>query len=246
MKLKHQSTGSRESSRVSAIDPDRVGFVARLRKLAEIAGSPAALSSAVGIADSTIRTYLNEDGAEPKRSQLVAIARGMNVSIAWLCSGDGPMEGDDASTRLRRALGVDDAILVDAYPMALTGGSPSWEVANSPINKVAVMRTQIAAAQRARVCAVQVVDDAMDPELRLGEFAVIDLGDRELLPGGGVFVFGWEGGLYLRRLLPEPSGALLVRAVNAEYQTFRVVSERREDLIVYGRAFLAARSQQIT
>jgi DNA-binding phage protein len=74
-----------------AVDP---GFVARMQKCAERAGSVNALARKADLSQSGIRRYFS--GGEPTRKVLIAIAEAAEVDFLWLATGEGPMLKDDA------------------------------------------------------------------------------------------------------------------------------------------------------
>lgn len=77
-----------------AVDP---GFVARMQKCAERAGSVNALARKADLSQSGIRRYFS--GGEPTRKVLIAIAEAAEVDFLWLATGEGPMLKGDAAAR---------------------------------------------------------------------------------------------------------------------------------------------------
>jgi transcriptional regulator with XRE-family HTH domain len=65
------------------------GFVERMQKCAERAGSVNALARKADLSQSGIRRYFS--GGEPTRKVLIAIANAAAVDFLWLATGAGPM-----------------------------------------------------------------------------------------------------------------------------------------------------------
>jgi hypothetical protein len=65
-------------------------FGGRLRMLALRVGSVTALAKSAGIPQSTIRRYF--DKSDPPLSALPKLARAGGVSLAWLITGEGPIQ----------------------------------------------------------------------------------------------------------------------------------------------------------
>lgn len=65
-------------------------FSARVQELAVMAGSIAALARKCGASESVVRKW-RDGNADPSRERCIALARGMDVSLVWVMTGEGPM-----------------------------------------------------------------------------------------------------------------------------------------------------------
>ena len=90
-------------------------FVSRLRTVTQLVGSPHRLAKLTGLSYTGIRKYL--DGADPSRSNLIAIARAGNVDLKWLALGEGTMRPDGLA-----------ANPIQAHITALQGEQPTLDL----------------------------------------------------------------------------------------------------------------------
>lgn len=107
------------------------GFVERMKVCAELAGSATALAKRAGVSQSGIRRYFS--GGEPTRPQLIAIARAVEVRVAWLATGELPMcdvGGPAPSEDVTRGLGASKGS--NALGSVAKGGRQSTRMASSP------------------------------------------------------------------------------------------------------------------
>jgi hypothetical protein len=74
-------------------------FRGRLRMLALRVGSVTALAKAAGVPQSTIRRYF--DKSDPPLSALPKLARAGGVSLAWLITGEGPIQIEEENAYIR-------------------------------------------------------------------------------------------------------------------------------------------------
>ncbi|WP_374653077.1 helix-turn-helix domain-containing protein [Dongia sp.] len=66
-------------------------FTERVEAIIEIVGGPSKLARASGLSRAVIDKY-REGKSDPSRERLVAMAAAANVSVAWLATGEGPMQ----------------------------------------------------------------------------------------------------------------------------------------------------------
>ncbi|MDR3631455.1 MAG: helix-turn-helix domain-containing protein [Desulfocapsaceae bacterium] len=64
-------------------------FIARMEKIIDSMGSQSRLSTASGVSQTTISSYLH--GGEPSRVHLISMAKASGVSVMWLAIGEGEM-----------------------------------------------------------------------------------------------------------------------------------------------------------
>lgn len=83
-----QPSGKRRPRRQPS--PDLLAFRERVLNLIQEAGTEAALERRAGLPLGTISHYSRHDPNEPLRTTLVALAKGANVQLEWLCTGQGP------------------------------------------------------------------------------------------------------------------------------------------------------------
>lgn len=78
------------------------GFRARVRELADAAGSVNSLARRTGVPQSALARYLNVDKpSEPTLSNLVRLARATGVSVEWLATGEGEKCGPPGAAAAR-------------------------------------------------------------------------------------------------------------------------------------------------
>jgi phage repressor protein C with HTH and peptisase S24 domain len=81
------------------------GLRDRLKIIVDQFGSNSAFARHIGVAETTIRRWIN-GSVEPKHHSLVGVAAAANVSIEWLMSGKGEMRPQE-TIRLREAAEVE-------------------------------------------------------------------------------------------------------------------------------------------
>jgi len=80
-----------ENSKISAKSAVNEGFLERLSKVVAERGGAAAVSRLSGISESTLSNYLS--GTEPRFTRIAAIASACQVSLDWLATGRGTLNG---------------------------------------------------------------------------------------------------------------------------------------------------------
>ena len=94
-------------------------FKARMKHLADLMGGPERLAEAAGLSRRVIDKYrLGE--SEPSRERLVKLAAAGGISLTWLATGQGAMQGEGPNTSPRHATAPD----AYARAVAAVGYSP--------------------------------------------------------------------------------------------------------------------------
>jgi phage repressor protein C with HTH and peptisase S24 domain len=220
--------------RLSAETSDRAAFAERLRQATknhEIAD----LASKVGVTPATLYRWLNAQ-FDPSLPKLAELAEAMNVNLAWLVTGTGPV---DARHARRHAL-------LEEY------GAPDFESAGgeSPLAFYEPWLFQLLYGSREEPTVfgatdmtppllMEVSDDSMEPTIAKGDLLLIDrsfgitpTAQRRAAGGGrsvhdGIYAFRSgslrgdgndpTGHLIIRRLQYRLDATMVVRCDNPRY-----------------------------
>ncbi|CAM5522472.1 helix-turn-helix domain-containing protein [Eoetvoesiella caeni] len=87
VRITRKGDSSADSQLSSLGDKEESDFISRMRLCSDKIGSVNALARKSGIAQSTVRRYL--EGGEPGRPHLIAIAEAAGVDLIWLATGRG-------------------------------------------------------------------------------------------------------------------------------------------------------------
>jgi DNA-binding phage protein len=84
---------------------DRSEFLARLKEVEALAKGVPQLAQKSGLSVTTLRNYLNQ-GGEPSRPALLALASAVGVSVAWLANGEQPAVGASSASQEPKLIGL--------------------------------------------------------------------------------------------------------------------------------------------
>lgn len=175
-------------------------------------------SKASGVSSTQINRYIRGE-SQPTIEPLIALAQAGGVSLEWLATGNGSMEGG-------------------APADALAGYAAISPLADQPeaAGLDAVLLPEAQLAQRgidAGQCALVVAtDDAMAPALAEGDQVVIALGAARR---DGIYAVRVQGAVVLRRLQFAPDGSLQLRCDNGAYQNYVLDAEQQKAIELIGR-----------
>ena len=155
---------------------------------------------------------------------------GLSPSQASQIVGRNPVRwiGDDLARRIEAAFGkplgyLDAAGSGDGVPAPALdlGGAPMGDAfahaAQSPIATISLSPAWVALrADGANLRTLVVAGDAMAPSLADGDFALVDIAPASMT-GPGVFVIGFGGRVYVRRLAASFDGSVAVTADNPAF-----------------------------
>lgn len=201
----------------------------RLRKKIKIFGRQEDLSAASGVPVPTIQKALNGAG-EPKIGTLAAISAALGISIDELLTGIGAESGDELTPETH--------IRVPMYDGALTAGAGGVVFEGKPVDYQSFPTDMLKGMGRPEeMHLVPIVGDSMEPELRSGDHAMVDISQRE--PREQIFAFNMEGFAMVKRLRLKGGGKADLVSTNPTYAPIPV--DLDNDSLIVGRVVWTGR-----
>ncbi|WP_203076848.1 LexA family transcriptional regulator [Falsiroseomonas ponticola] len=226
-----------------AVPPDPA-FAERLR-LAIGERSRAQVAREAGISWPLLDAYLK--GSRAGADKLAKLAIALGVRLEWLATGEGPQT---SSSPYATALPSADLVRVPLYPVEL-GAGPGRTVWpwGEPIGHFDLPLATVRSAhqQISALAGFHVRGRSMEPEIRDGDIAILDL-TRTVLPPQGRAIYGirLDGELGLKRLA-WVGDEIEISSVNAaEFPPIRLSDLDAERLAIVGRFWAAFDSRPRT
>ncbi len=204
-------------------------FGARIKLLAERAGSNEKLAAVAGLSGKMIANYIA--GAEPTISKLQAIAFAMGVSTQWLLTGEGPMKAGDAiaetvaeyrSAVYEAAAEVNkDFVFVRMMQGRISAGG-GLVPDNRPEMAIAFRREWLERkGDPERMSAIRVEGDSMVPTLQPSDIILVNHNVNTVTANGGIYAIAFQDEIIVKRVeVMLPTGQLRIISDNKEYKEF--------------------------
>ena len=228
-------------------------FLDRLKIAAARAGGIDELAKAAGIARRTFGNYLSGRN-EPKRPQLLAIARASRVSVAWLAGGGEPMTGSDEAADFRHDTpGMHEAAAASFVPAAelsqrgfvllarhdaRAASGRNAVVHSEQIVDVLAFRADwikhSLRLDRDNLALISAVGDAMKPTIEEGDLLLLDLTTGQLRDNA-IYVLDVGGALLVKRIQRLTSGGVRVISDNPAYPPEEIAARNTGELRFVGR-----------
>lgn len=211
-------------------------FASRIRKAADGIGGQAELSRRSGISKMSIGTYVSGK-SEPSRDRLVSIAVATEVSVAWLATGEGSMNGTEELP------GADPGDF-DYIPLAetkLSAGGGAFVTTESISDHYAFKTEWLRKTllNQKHAVLMNVIENSMEPTIKEGDVVMLDPG-RTHINDGKVYALRMDNTIMIKRLSLRPGDKIQVISDNrAEYDSY--VADR-EDIIVIAQVVWFARA----
>jgi transcriptional regulator with XRE-family HTH domain len=170
-------------------------FLQRLKYCAAQCTSAAAFARKCGLKPNVVQRYY--DGSEPTLSKLVMLAKGANVSIDWLATGKEVQNEDvqaqkgveDRKNPLSGLIGIREVLLRKDGEREAKSRSLTF------VDGAGYLRPDVASnlyptADLASLAICRINDTSLQPQVRPGEYILIDTSRRSLFPGVGLFRIG--------------------------------------------------------
>lgn len=184
----------------------------------------AAFAEALEVSSQTVQQWLKDDNY-PTVANVLRIAEILGVSPAWLLFGE---------------TGSSDDLLVAVpeYDIDFSCGNGASLFEDRDITRlVYYLRAWFVENQinPARAVRVRIKGDSMKPFLWEGDSALLHLGEIQIVDGG-VYAFGIDDDLFIKRLALVPGVGLQVISDNPEYAPQILETDRFADrLRIFGR-----------
>lgn len=202
------------SERLENLAPDRASEIARM----------------TGIADSTMRTYFS-GSSMPKADAAIKIAEVLGVNVAWLVTGEGPMQSS----------AVQDASIVRVEQLdieAANGGgliNSSEEVVGEVSFEARWLRhIGMHTPSAARV--ITAAGSSNEPHIRHGDLLLVDTAVLRVGNIGFYVLYHPDGGLRVKLCQSKMDGSITIQSANPDWadDTEIVSAENEPHLDVRG------------
>lgn len=183
------------------------------------------LAARVGLAPSTI--YGLEGGASKSTTKLHRIAEVLDANVHWLETGRGPIEAAIAEPGADYARDRVFVSRIDGVKLSAGSGEFFWdweEIDNSHAFRHEWMAKKGLRAERCKLYDVR--GESMSPTINNGDTVLINLADREIIPGE-VYALVGEEGLRVKRL--QKRGGIIYMHSDNQLQPGRYPDEAIED-----------------
>lgn len=209
------------------LDESDGSFVQRLARLADTAGSVAALARRAGISQSGMQRYMG--GGQPTRKVLIAIADALDVDLTWLLTGRGSASKSEALHQLPENLRTLTRLPIHS------GGLVSDEARDAAMNVRGLGFCRVWLSQVgydvAHLQGLYMRGDSMSPTLRNGDSLLINTNQTKILDGE-IYAIRDGDKIYIRRLQTQIGGSVRLVSDNPAYEAS---DEAAETLPVLGR-----------
>jgi phage repressor protein C with HTH and peptisase S24 domain len=208
------------------------GFSERLKKVLG-AESLRSFGSRCCLSEGVLRSYLRQN-TFPSLDRLAAIAQAGGVRLAWLASGNEPMQRkeDTPATHGEQRLSGDYILPCREIPM--DGGCiRSKQVVDYLALRTDWLTTSLGLLP-SQVALISVTGDSMEPYLADGDLILLDTSVRHI-EADNVYVLQQGDMLLARRIQIKLDGTLAVRSYNGAYDPEVLPAEMSDKLRVIGR-----------
>ncbi len=227
-------------------------FLDRLKIAAGRAGGVDELAKAAGIARRTFGNYLSGRN-EPKRPQLLAIARASRVSISWLAGGDEPMAAGEEAAEFRQdtpglyetapsfvpapELSSRGFVLLPRYDVRAASGGGAIVHSEQIVDVLAFRSDWIKHTLRLNpdnLALISAVGDSMTPTIKEGDLLLLDLTAGHV-QDNAIYALGVSGSLLVKRIQMLTSGGVRVISDNPAYPPEEIPARKAGELRFVGR-----------
>jgi phage repressor protein C with HTH and peptisase S24 domain len=231
--------------------PSAQSFLDRLKTAAMRAGGPDALAKLSKVPRRTLGNYLAGRN-EPKRPQLVDLARASNVSVQWLALGTGPMElvdrgqtTDDSGGMRELAPDFSDFradlaprfTQLPRYDVEASAGAGAAVHSEQIVDFLAFDTDWLKRVMRVdpkRLALITALGDSMTPTIRDGDLLLLDLSvDR--VRDNAIYALRIGDALVVKRVQRRLDGGMRIISDNQVYPPDEVSSRDATELQIVGR-----------
>lgn len=237
--VNHETVMDTLSGDTAGSGADEAGFRARLQGLVERldAGNVAAFARRSGVPYGTLRKHLSGE-TEAGRSNLVRYAAAGGVGVGWLASGEAlrPAPGGFAEAAAG-ALLPDELLRIPVHEAELSAGGGRTPWAEAAVDELVLQRRVVDQIfrPRGRLVALRVAGDSMEPTIRDGALAVIELGVERIDRDGQVYALRYDDALLVKRAYLLPGVGIRLRGDNPASPEVTLAPADAERLQVLGR-----------
>lgn len=199
-----------------------MGLGDRIREAAAPLGGLVALADALEMSRGAVSNYANEKSS-PQLDVLGRMAEVTGKPLAWFVLGE-------TGTALARG---QDTVSIPRYAVQASAGDGAATIAEDVADYMIVSRSWLSAIAPAgaRLGVVEGRGDSMADTIQDGDLLIVSFDvTREDINAGGVFVFTYEGDVFLKRLaLDLNDGSVEVISDNPAYRTQTISREMADE-----------------
>ncbi|SOC27021.1 XRE family transcriptional regulator [Stappia indica] len=218
---------------------EQTEFATRLRMLIG-SSSERSFAHAVGISPSALRALLK--GGMPTLETLLAIARGANVEVNWLATGEGAKTASEKPARTRAAIEEQFSMIPRLAVEASAGNgvlAHHEESTGLLAFRAEWLRRMGINPTAAR--ALTVKGDSMEPTIRDGDILLVDT-SIDHVRDNALYVVVLAGLVFVKRVHVRRDGSLTLISDNPVFPPEEVPANETEELSIAGRVMWFGRS----
>ena len=204
------------------------------------------------MSDAGLRGYI-VNGSVPSIDKAYAMAMAGGVDFSWLCLGAGAgrrapqMDGKGYVVResahpYSSPAETSEFTLVNSYAIEASAGHGSLvsdDVKTDPVSfRTDWLRKE--GLEPARLAVIRARGDSMEPTISDGDVILVLLANGDSARDG-LHVIRLDNGLFVKRLMFDPLGAVHVKSDNQVYPAVVITKEQREQMHIIGRVVWAGK-----
>lgn len=188
------------------------------------------LSKALKIGKRTLIDY-EKGESEPKASVLLAIAENCNVDGWWLLTGKGEMIPNTVPKLIDPSLMSIQRI---AHKASAGGGNHLESIDRfEVVETMTVSRSLLKTAPNGTIRLISIDGYSMVPMLYPDTMVLFD--EHPEWKGDGLYILNWRNELMVKLLQVDPKGALHIKSVNKDYESWTVDPDDQSVFKIVGK-----------
>ena len=235
------------------MDNINLEFKARMAKVLEILnGNVSEIGRKAGIAPTSAKRWVSGE-SDPQMSNLVKLANGTGVNIAWLAAGEGPMMNGEAAPAqapsrivtapvfdvLGNEVDVDEFVFLPRYDIYAAAGYGYFNRhTETPIYTVPYRQDYIehvVQADPADLFLIGTKNDSMKGVINEEDDIMVN--GALTTPNNGIFVVRIGDSLIVKQIQVMPGRKMLVKSANPAYEPFTIdLNDEYTDMQIIGKA----------
>lgn len=203
------------------------GIGERIASLIEVGEKQAEFAKRLGFPETTIGNYVRGNRA-PTADFLSRLREKTGADINWIVTGEATVSG---ATQLLTSHSPKGMVAIPRYAVQASAGGGAVAIEEEVADFFYVNPDWLAsiAPKGARLGMLSGRGDSMEPTISDGDVLIVTFDvNRQDLAAGGVFVFTYEGDIYLKRLSLALDGSVQVISDNPSYPMQTIPAEVAE------------------
>lgn len=195
------------------------------------------LARACGVTSASVSDWINGKTKTIRPQYLSKAAQALNVSIAWLATGEGSKQSSSVGV-VEEDYNDDDFVMIPEYKIRLAAGpgaEPTPEELSATTKACYRRAWFIKRGLNPKYCIRLRVDgNSMEPLLRDGDCVMI-CRRVERIVSGKIYAFAYNGDLRIKYLSTKINGDVVVKSENrTDFEDEIIPAEDRENLHIIG------------